>query len=77
MADNSAKVNPNEAPDGYLAEAPPYVGCKGCAFYYPPVISSEAEKAFDKICAEACLFSECVDYRRQDRQNVIFVTKEC
>ena len=53
------KVDPNEAPPGYMAAEESY-GCNGCAFHY-----SEAD----------CLSAFCSSSDRKDGCRVIFVDR--
>lgn len=58
----SKKLNPNEAPTGYVAVA--HYGCTGCAF----------EPLDD--CAPTRAASGCTTKRRKDGHSVIFIRRE-
>lgn len=58
-------INPNEAPEGYVAKATIGWSCVGCAFHttdiYNPCTASD---------------DTCLGVARADKQDVIFVKKE-
>jgi len=56
-------VNPNEAPEGYIAVIQENAICKGCSFWH----------RYKCVIPEG--FTSCIDCSRKDNQTVIFVKK--
>ena len=58
------KVNPNEAPEGYVAVYQGSNLCTGCSFYSSYYGCNQLEEIIS-----------CVDSQREDKQTVIFIKK--
>ena len=59
------KVNPNEAPEGYIAVYQENTLCNGCGFYSSYYGCNHLQEIIS-----------CVDSQRKDKQTVVFIKKQ-